>query len=164
MNHKEIERKWMVNGWPEGLCLQAEYEMEQGYLCVKPTVRIRRESKVGGKTEYILCFKGKGRLARQELEKAVEPEFYEGLKEIIAKPLIPKTRRDYALPDGLRLEVNQVDQGQPTEFMYAEVEFATEAEALSWQPPQALAGYLSNEVTNQPGQSMGAYWQATREK
>ena len=44
----EIERKWMVKGWPEGLPLQAEYEMEQGYLSVKPTVRIRRESKQGG--------------------------------------------------------------------------------------------------------------------
>lgn len=160
----EIERKWMVNGWPKGLQLQAEYEMEQGYLSVKPTVRIRRESKQGGETAYILCFKGKGRLARQELEKAVEPEFYEGLKEIIGKPLIPKTRRDYRLPDGLRLEVNRVDRGQPTEFMYAEVEFQSEAEALAWQPPQELAAYLSNEVTHQPGQSMGAYWTATREK
>ena len=159
----EIERKWMVNGWPEGLPLQAEYEMEQGYLSVKPTVRIRRESRRGGSTEYVLCFKGKGRLARQELEKAVEPEFYEGLKEIIGKPLIPKTRRDYTLPDGLRLEVNEVDKGRPTAFMYAEVEFLTEAQALAWQPPQALAAYLNNEVTNQPGQSMGAYWKATRE-
>ena len=63
----EIERKWMVKGWPQGLPLQAEYEMEQGYLSVKPTVRIRRESKQGGETTYILCFKGKGRLSRQEL-------------------------------------------------------------------------------------------------
>lgn len=158
----EIERKWMVNGWPEGLPQQAEYQMEQGYLSVRPTVRIRRESRTGGSTEYILCFKGRGRLARQELEKAVEPEFYQGLREIIGKPLIPKLRRDYVLPDGLRLEVSLVDEGRPTEFMYAEVEFPDTAQALQWQPPAELAGYLSREVTNEPGQSMGAYWENTR--
>lgn len=158
----EIERKWMVKGWPEGLPLLAEYDMEQGYLSVRPTVRIRKESRVGGETQYILCFKGKGRLARQELEKEVEPEFYAGLQEIIGKTLIPKHRRDYALPDGLRLEVSLVDAGSPTEFMYAEVEFASEEQALGWQPPRALADYLNDEVTHQKGQSMGAYWLATR--
>lgn len=162
MEQREIERKWMVSGWPQGLTLQAEYEMEQGYLCVKPTVRIRRESKKGGETEYVLCFKGKGRLSRQELEKTVEPEFYEGLKEIIDKPMICKTRRDYTLPGGLRLEVNLVDAGSQTGFMYAEVEFSSEEQALAWQPPEALAAYLAREVTNEPGQSMGAYWKATR--
>ena len=86
----EIERKWMVSAWPQGLKLLAEYEMEQGYLSVRPTVRIRKESRMGGETEYILCFKGKGRLSRQELELPLEEDFYHGLEEIIAKPLIPK--------------------------------------------------------------------------
>ena len=30
--------------------------------------------------------------------------------------LLPKLRRSYLLPDGLVLEVNHVDEGQPTEF------------------------------------------------
>ena len=47
----EIERKWMVKGWPQGLVPEAEYEMEQGYLSVRPTVRIRKEAKTGGETE-----------------------------------------------------------------------------------------------------------------
>ena len=59
------------------------------------------------------------------------------------------------------LEVNQVDAGQPGEFFYAEVEFATEDAARAWQPG-ALAGYLENEVTGTPGESMAAYWCATR--
>ena len=54
----EIERKWMVAGWPEGLPLTETFEMDQGYLCVRPTVRIRREAKAGGRTAYVLCFKG----------------------------------------------------------------------------------------------------------
>ena len=37
------------------------------------------------------------------------------------------------------------------------------AAALSWQPAQAgLEEYLRDEVTGQPGQSMGEYWMETR--
>ena len=39
----EIERKWMVQGWPEGYPLRKEEEMRQGYVSVRPTVRIREE-------------------------------------------------------------------------------------------------------------------------
>ena len=159
----EIERKWMVAGWPEGREETARWQMEQGYLSVRPTVRIRREGREDGTTDLVLCFKGKGRLARQEIEMPLTPEHFEGLKEMIGKPLIPKQRRDYPLPGGLKLEVNRVDEGAPTEFWYAEVEFETEEQALAWQPESAgLGGYLTDEVTHQPGQSMGAYWLATR--
>ena len=64
----EIERKWMVTGWPEGLTLTEEYRMDQGYISVRPTVRIRREALTGGPTHYVLCFKGAGTLSREEIE------------------------------------------------------------------------------------------------
>ncbi len=51
--------------------------------------------------------------------------------KIIGKPLIPKLRRSYTLPDGSVLEVNHVDEGQPTEFWYAEVEYPTVEAALA---------------------------------
>ena len=41
----EIERKWMVTGWPEGLPLEEEFTMRQGYISVQPTVRIRERSR-----------------------------------------------------------------------------------------------------------------------
>ena len=68
----EIERKWMVNGWPEGenfpaLPLKEEFAMRQGYISVRPTVRIREEALKGGKTAYILCFKSGSWLAREEI-------------------------------------------------------------------------------------------------
>ena len=70
-----------------------------------------------------------------------------------------KLRRSYTLPDGSVLEVNHVDEGQPTEFWYAEVEYPTVEAALAWQPESCgLGDYLKDEVTNQPGQSMGEYW------
>lgn len=160
----EIERKWMVGGWPEGLALTEEFSMRQGYISVRPTVRIREEACTGGKTAYILCFKSEGGLAREEIETPIEKPLFDALAQrIIGKPLIQKVRRGYALPGGLTLEVNHVDAGQPGEFFYAEVEFSTEAQALAWQPASAyLAEYLADEVTGQPGQSMGAYWEQTR--
>jgi CYTH domain-containing protein len=160
----EIERKWMVNGWPEGLPPAEEFAMRQGYISVRPTVRIREEALQGGKTEYILCFKSAGGLVREEIERPIDKALFDELeRKIIAKPLIPKIRRSYTLPDGNTREVNHVDEGQATEFWYAEVEFGTEAAARAWQPAACgLAAYLADEVTDQPGQSMGAYWEATR--
>ena len=50
-----------------------------------------------------------------------------------------------------------------TAFWYAEVEYPTVEAANAWQPAAwGLADYLSDEVTGQPGQSMGAYWLQTR--
>ncbi|MGN0707450.1 MAG: CYTH domain-containing protein [Faecalibacterium sp.] len=160
----EIERKWLVSGWPKGLLLQKEHRMRQGYISVRPTVRIREEAESGGKTEYILCFKSEGGLAREEIERAIDSQLFLELEQkIIAKPLIEKVRRTYMLPDGLALEVNCVDEGQPTAFWYAEVEFSSVFQAESWQPASCgVAEYLDHEVTGQPGQSMGAYWEATR--
>ena len=165
----EIERKWMVKGWPEGdgfplLPLKEEFAMRQGYISVRPTVRIREEALKGGDTAYILCFKSGGGLAREEIERPIDRQLFEELeRKIIAKPLIGKIRRSYRLPDGLVLEVNHVDEGQPTEFWYAEVEYPTVEAARSWQPKAfGLGDYLSDDVTDQPGQSMGAYWEQTR--
>ena len=50
----EIERKWMVQGWPQGLPLLETYRMDQGYISVRPTVRIRREALQGGRTALVL--------------------------------------------------------------------------------------------------------------
>ena len=61
------------------------------------------------------------------------------------------------------LEVNHVDEGQPTEFWYAEVEYDSVEQARGWDPASCgLADYLNDDVTGQPGQSMGEYWVQTR--
>ena len=145
--------------------LLQEHFMRQGYINVEPTVRIREEALRGGETSWIVCFKSRGGLARQEIEIAVRKEEFDQLEDLIGLPLIPKTRRTYLLPDGQRLEVNIVDEGMETEFMYAEIEYRSVEEALAWKPEDAgMEDYLNDEVTNQPGQSMGAYWLLTRIK
>ena len=90
-------------------------------------------------------------------------ELFEKLERLIGKPLIAKERRTYALKNGLKLEVNDVDAGLPSHFMYAEVEYPDEPTARAWTPADdALTHYLSNECTGQPGASMGEYWTETR--
>ena len=157
----EIERKWLTQGWPQGQPDRV-IEMEQGYISVSPTVRIRSHRETGKADRYVLCFKSKGGLVRQEIETDIDKALFDQLRDFIGKPLVKKVQRRYNLPGRLVLEANQVDPGQPTGFFYAEVEFASEADALAWQPVQGLAGYLQNEVTDQPGESMGAYWLRTR--
>lgn len=159
----EIERKWLTDGWPQGLEEQRRILMRQGYITTRPTVRIRSEAS-GDVTEYVLCFKGAAGpdgLAREEIETNIAPELFAKLEAFIGRPLIEKEQRRYALPGGLTLEVNQVDRGRPGEFFYAEVEFPTREAALAWQPGE-LGEYLSDEITGKPGQSMAAYWTETR--
>ena len=159
----EIERKWLTDGWPQGLEEQRRILMRQGYITTRPTVRIRSEAR-GDVTEYVLCFKGAAGpdgLAREEIETNIDLELFAKLEAFVGRPLIEKEQRRYALPGGLTLEVNQVDRGQPGEFFYAEVEFPTKEAALAWQPGE-LGEYLSDEVTGKPGQSMAAYWTETR--
>lgn len=162
----EIERKWMVTGWPQGRQAQEVYRMDQGYISVRPTVRIRREALQGGRTALVLCFKGapdKTGLMREEIETEITPELFDRLAQLIGRPLIAKERRSYSLQGGLVLEVNDVDAGQPGHFMYAEVEFPTPEAARRWRPAdEGLADYLSDECTGRPGSSMGAYWVQTR--
>ena len=150
----EIERKWMVLDWPRGLRPVRTHIMDQGYLCVRPTVRIRREALEGGPTALVLCFKGAPDptgLSRPEVETEIGPELFAQLEALIGKPLIRKERRSYLLPEGLVLEVNEVDPGQPDGFFYA------------WDPGSCgLGRYLALEVTGQPGASMGEYWEKTR--
>ena len=159
----EIERKWMVVGWPEGLEQTEVYKMDQGYISVWPTVRIRREALQGGRTALVLCFKGAGGLSREEIETEINADLFAKLEHLIGKPLIHKERRGYRLPGGLTLEVNCVDPDLPTAFWYAEVEYETEAQALAWDPAACgLADYLHDECTGKPGSSMGEYWLKTR--
>ena len=95
----EIERKWLVSGWPEGLPLLKEHHMRQGYLSCEPVVRIREEAMTGGATEYVLCFKKGQGIVRSELEIRISKEEFTSIEEMIALPLIRKVRRTYLLPD-----------------------------------------------------------------
>lgn len=153
---QEIERKFLIAHFPD-LPLLEEADVFQGYLSVEPVVRIRKQ--VGKKgTGYVLCFKGKGRLCRKEIELDLTETVFRELEELLEIPMVHKEYRVYALGDGHRLECSWVDRGEPTAFLYAEVEFKTIEEAMAFQPPK----WLSEEVTEDSYYSMSQYWQRKR--
>lgn len=171
----EIERRWFVEGWPEDtegtpkMDILREEEMDQGYVTIEPSVRIRREALVRGtecteaSVRHMLNMKSGRGIARKEVEFPIPEDQYKEVEDLIDKPLIQKVRRTYMLPDGLHLEVSKVDEGLPSEFWYAEVEYASVEQGRAWDPAACgLGSYLANDVTDQPGQSMAAYWAMTR--
>jgi len=153
----EIERKFLIDRFPESLPLKSECEMLQLYISVMPTVRARSK-KVGDKETYRLTVKGSGELCREEIETSVTKEQFEGLCRIAEKEPIKKLKRCYSLPDGLVLECSLVDEGTENEFMYAEVEFESVAAAEAFVPPD----YLGKEVTYDNSWKMNNYWKRTR--
>lgn len=92
MKNVEIERKWMVRGWPNNLELLYTEKMRQGYISTSPTVRIRDED-----SKYILCFKSKGKLSRKEIEMEIPKDKFDELEDLIGLPLIDKIRKTYLL-------------------------------------------------------------------
>ena len=78
------------------------------------------------------------------------------LERLLPHPLVRKDYTVYALPGGYRLEYNIVDAGAPTSFTYAEVEFPSIEAAKAFVPPCDFG----REVTEEPGYTMGAYWDA----
>ncbi|MEG2038121.1 MAG: hypothetical protein RRZ73_00190 [Oscillospiraceae bacterium] len=153
----EIERKFLINKFPQ-LPLITQAFMEQGYISTEPVVRIRSKQTDDG-TSYILCFKGKGTLVRQEIETEITEELFKQLKEFIGIPLIKKDWRLYSLDNGLELEVSCVDKGESTEFFYAEVEFESVEQAMKFVPPV----YLGKEVTEDTSFTMRSFWEKKAE-
>ena len=68
----EIERKFIVHNLPDNLDSYPHSEIEQGYLCMEPVIRIRRMNK-----QYFLTFKSKGLMARTEHEFPLDKAAYE---------------------------------------------------------------------------------------
>ena len=85
----EIERKFLIDKFPEDLPLIEEAVVYQGYISVNPIVRIR--SKTGAKgVDYILCFKGAGTIARQETEIELDGDTFRELEKLLKAPMIRK--------------------------------------------------------------------------
>lgn len=147
----EIERKFIIESFPP-LVHECESDVLQGYLSIKPTVRIRR-SATGENVRYEFCIKGKGTLSREEVEWEITQDEFERLSALLPKPPVRKRFRKYLLDNGYELECSLVDEGEPTSFMYAEVEFDSEEEARAFVPPE----YLGRDIT-ESSLSMSDYW------
>ena len=96
----EIERKYLIDekNLPADLESCRSVLIEQGYLCRKPVVRIRRQD-----DDYILTYKSGGLMAREEYNLPLGAEGYAHLKEKIDGKLISKRRYLIPMENGLTI-------------------------------------------------------------
>ena len=135
----EIERKFAVMKLPDNLEQYEKEEIEQGYLCIKPTVRIRKAN-----DEYTLNYKWKQKgleekVAIQNIEYTMPltKENYEVLLNKIENNLIKKDRFKIPINDGLTVELD-VFHGHLEGLVFAEVEFPDIETAENFNKPNWL--------------------------
>ena len=134
----EIERKYLIDRLPENLEQYECKHIEQGYLNTDPVVRIRKSN-----DKYTLTYKGAGLMCREEYNLPLTKESYEHMRPKADGILISKTR--YLIPEKDRLTIELDVFDAPYEGLYlAEVEFSSEEQALSYNPPV----WFGEDVTN----------------
>ena len=131
----EIERKFLVRTERLPKDLPEGNELEQGYLSVDPTVRVRLVTGPEGTRHAELTIKGKGLMSRAEFNYPIPDEDAEALLGMCARSL-RKVRR--------RIGRFELDHFRERDLWLAEIELADERERFQ-RPP-----WLGDEVTNDP--------------
>lgn len=149
---KEIERRWLCDGWPADLQHTHDWSVDQAYLYVNDDIEVRIHSKVDNQglteTYYCLTVKTGQGLERVELKTHLtKQEYDEFMSEVKGEPL-KKHFRTYDLY-GHELCVSFVDNS----FFYAEIEFDTRKQAREFSLP-----YAWKEVTDNTYYNMKNYW------
>ena len=96
----EIERKYLIEDLTALPFRPEDYpsrEIEQGYLCTDPVVRVRRDG-----SRYFLTYKSKGLMAREEYNLPLTRDSYLHLREKTDGRLITKLRYVIPLDGGLQ--------------------------------------------------------------
>jgi CYTH domain-containing protein len=144
----EIERKYAVLSLPEDLSKYRRKEIEQGYLCHNPTIRIRKSD-----DDYILTYKSRisagnndknPALINHEVELPLTKEAYTELRGKVDGRLIYKTRHLIPLGNSLTAELD-IFEGNLNGFVMVEVEFPDEITADEFVPPLWFGKELSSD-------------------
>ena len=133
----EVERKFLVTAPPDLGAVPAD-EIEQGSLAIgaEGAVRVRRM----GERLLLTAKRGSG-LSRQEAEIDLDRQSFDELWSLTEGRRLKKRR--HVLPlGGLKIELD-VYGGDLEGLMVAEIEFPSEDEARTFDPP----GWLGEEVT-----------------
>jgi adenylate cyclase len=131
----EIERKFLVRKEHLPQDLPEGDELEQGYLGLDPTVRVRLVTGREGIRHAELTIKGKGTLSRQEFNYPIPDEDAEALLALCERSL-RKVRRKLGRFD--------LDHFRERDLWLAEIELSDERERFE-RPP-----WLGEEVTGDP--------------
>ena len=129
MKGMEIEKKFLIKTVPEHLEQYTCHLIEQAYLCTEPVVRIRRQD-----DDYILTWKGKGMMEREEYNLPLTKEGYYHLLTKADGNIITKKRYLIPLPNGRNAELD-IFEGKFDGLLLAEVEFPDKASADNFMPP-----------------------------
>ena len=132
----EIERKFVPSELPD-LSDRQYHDIEQGYLCTEPVVRIRKED-----CNYYMTYKSKGLMTREEYNLPLTEEAFYHLKPKADGRVIEKRRYLIPIEDGLTVELD-IFGGDLKPLVLAEVEFASEEQANTFVPPT----WLGRDVT-----------------
>ncbi|EFF67320.1 MAG: CYTH domain-containing protein [Butyrivibrio crossotus] len=136
----EIERKFLIKKLPDNLTSYKARKIEQAYLCTDPVVRVRRDN-----DDYYLTYKSKGMIVREEYNLPLTKEAYGHLLAKADGNIITKTRYEIPEKDNLTIELD-VFEGKFDGLLLAEVEFASEEEALGYIPPEWFGEDVSNST------------------
>ena len=141
----EIEKKFLVKVLPDSLDKYSKKDIEQGYLCHSPVVRIRRSN-----DKYILTYKSmpdensSDVKVCNEVEVPLTKEGYYHLRDKTDNNLIKKVRYIIPLPDGHMGELDIFD-GVLKGLYFIEVEFEDEEDAKSFVPPDWFGDNVSGD-------------------
>ncbi len=135
----EIERKFL-SSIPENISSYKMKEIEQFYICSDPVIRGRKEG-----DDYILTYKSKGLMEREEVNLPLTKEAYEHLLEKADNPPIKKKRYFIPLEDG-RLHIDfDIFEGELFPLVMAEIEFESGSEAKAFD--MSTVPFFKSEVT-----------------
>ena len=156
----EIERKWLLRTLPMRPA-DRKYWIEQFYVSTEPEIRLRRCAPHGdyeNAKPFVMTLKGNGTLSREEVETIVSEEFYQRTLDMVNLDPIQKHFLTYDNVNGHMVEVSVILNDE--KFVYAEVEFQSEEEALKFEFP--WPDVVEKEVTDDPTYKMKNYWKRIR--
>ena len=144
----EIEKKFLVKKLPAALSSFEKKELEQGYLCTSPTVRIRKSD-----DEFILTYKARWGTddirvearVNQEIEMPLSFDGYYHLRQKTDGHMITKTRYLVPLEDGHTGELD-IFHGALEGLYFIEVEFRDEEDVKAFCPPDWFGEDVSMDI------------------
>ena len=134
----EIERKFL-SSIPENISSYKMKEIEQFYLCCDPVIRARHEG-----DEYILTYKSKGLMEREEVNLPLTEEAYFHLLEKADNHPIRKKRYFIPLSDSRHIDFD-IFEDELFPLVMGEVEFESGSEAKAFD--MESVPFFKKEVT-----------------
>ena len=139
----EIEQKYLVERLPQGYESYPNVEIEQGYLCKSPTLRIRKAG-----DSFILTVKehvrSHGVIINREEEFSLTQDAYKELRAKCDGSFVIKTRYRIPLYGNLVAELD-IFHGTHEGLMIVEVEFPSVEAVSQFQKPDWFGANVSDD-------------------